>query len=189
MSDFVAKAKMDWGEPIINFKFEENKMFETHTTTDTRVEDPVNHPSHYTDGPALGRLECLDITRWLPFDLGNAFKYVWRAGKKDPAKMAEDLEKAKFYLIDWFDELRTWQSTLYHGRAAAEVLFYKTDYRQWESWRYRALRSILCGNVEDAINIIEHQLNALEAAESEAEAERQFNSGCSYEPEDETNED
>ena len=189
MSDFVAKAKMDWGEPVINFKFEENNMFETHTATDTRVEDPVNHPSHYTDGPTLGRLECLDITRWLPFDLGNAFKYIWRAGKKDPAKLAEDLQKAKFYLIDWFDELRTWQSTLYHGRAAAEVLFYKTDYRQWESWRYRALRSILCGNVEEAINIIEHQLNAQEAAEAEAEAEHQFNSGCQYEPEDETYDD
>lgn len=152
------------------------------------INDPVNHPSHYTDGPTLGRLECLDITRWLPFDLGNAFKYIWRAGKKDPAKMAEDLEKAKFYLLDWKD-LLPWRTTLYHGRAPAEALFFKTDYRQWESWRYRALRAIIEGNVEEACHAVEHQLNAIEAAEAEVEAERQFNSGCNYEPEDETYDD
>ena len=155
-------------------------------TTEAEAPDMVNHPPHYTNGPRMGELECIEVRHWLPSDLADAFKYVWRAGKKDPAKMAEDLQKAKFYLLDWRDELRTWQSALYHGRAAAEILFFKTDYRQWESWRYRALRSILCGNVEDAISIVEYQLNALEAAEAEAEAERQFSSGCAYQPEDET---
>ena len=176
MSDFVAKAKMDWGEPIINFKFEEDNMSEN-------TNDPVNHPSHYTDGPTLGRLECLDITRWLPFDLGNAFKYVWRAGKKNPAKMVEDLKKAKFYLLDWKD-LLPWRTTLYHGRAPAEAFLLKTDYRQWEPWRYCALRAIIRGDADEAIDEITRKI-AVERAVSDVDDK--FAHG--YPPEDETDED
>ena len=181
MPDFVSKSKMDWGEPIINFKFEENKMFETRTTTDTRVEDPVNHPSHYTDCPTLGRLECLDITRWLPFDLGNAFKYVWRAGNKNPEKMVEDLEKARFYLYDW-KELQTWQKTLYHGRACAEMMFFKADCKQFVSWRYRALRAIVRGDADEALDIVLGQI-----AFGDNDVDDEFAHG--YQPEDETDED
>jgi hypothetical protein len=32
------------------------------------------------------------------FNLGNAVKYILRAGKKDKAKEIEDLKKAKWYL-------------------------------------------------------------------------------------------
>ena len=180
MSDFSVAAKMDWGEPIINFKFEEDNMSE-------KINDPVNHPSHYTNGPALGRLECLDITRWLPFDLGNAFKYIWRAGTKDATKTVEDLQKARFYLLDWKD-LQTWQKTLYHGRAAAEVLFFKTDYRQWASWRYRALRAILCGDVDEALDAIDRQITSERLArESRSDIDEGFARG--YQPEDETDDD
>ena len=58
--------------------------------------DPVNHPAHYTPG----RLEVIDVIEdWdLGFCLGNAVKYIARAGRKDPAKLVEDLEKAEFYL-------------------------------------------------------------------------------------------
>ncbi len=58
--------------------------------------DPVNHPSHYTSGG----VEVIDaIEAWgLGFNLGNTVKYVARAGKKDPAKLVEDLKKARFYL-------------------------------------------------------------------------------------------
>ena len=58
--------------------------------------DPVNHPAHYTSG----KIECIDyITdKQLDFCLGNAVKYITRAGKKDPAKTIEDLEKAVFYI-------------------------------------------------------------------------------------------
>ena len=63
--------------------------------------DAVNHPKHYAGYPAT--VECIDITRHLSFDLGNAVKYVWRAGKKgDKAKAIEDLKKAKWYLNDWY---------------------------------------------------------------------------------------
>ena len=44
--------------------------------------DNVNHPTHYKPSFRMRQLECIDITRCLSFDLGNAFKYVWRAGRK-----------------------------------------------------------------------------------------------------------
>lgn len=58
--------------------------------------DAVNHPSHYSSG----KIEVIEaIEDWkLGFNLGNAVKYVARAGKKDPAKTKEDLEKAIWYI-------------------------------------------------------------------------------------------
>ena len=53
--------------------------------------DNVNHPSHYTNG----NIEVIDFIedKNLPYHLGNAVKYISRAGKKDPEKTAEDLRK------------------------------------------------------------------------------------------------
>lgn len=58
--------------------------------------DSVNHPKHYNSG----KIEVIEaIEDWkLDYHRGNAIKYVARAGKKDPAKDAEDLEKAIWYL-------------------------------------------------------------------------------------------
>lgn len=58
--------------------------------------DPVNHPSHYTSHPS--GVECITIIRHMNFNLGNALKYIWRAGQKGDA--VEDLRKAVFYLND-----------------------------------------------------------------------------------------
>lgn len=59
-------------------------------------EDVVNHPSHYTSGS----IEVIDFIedQKLPYHLGNAMKYICRAGKKDPEKTVEDLQKASWYL-------------------------------------------------------------------------------------------
>lgn len=59
--------------------------------------DPVNHPKHYTSHPS--GVECIQITEHLNFCLGNAVKYIWRAGEKDQEKEIEDLEKASWYLL------------------------------------------------------------------------------------------
>ena len=64
--------------------------------TGQKVHDPVNHPLHYTSHPS--GIECIQITRHMNFNLGNAVKYIWRAGLKYDA--IEDLEKARFYLND-----------------------------------------------------------------------------------------
>ena len=60
------------------------------------VNDSVNHPHHYT----FGKLEVIDVIEdWgLGFHLGNAVKYIARAGRKDPTAVVEDLEKARWYL-------------------------------------------------------------------------------------------
>ena len=66
--------------------------------------DMVNHPKHYTSDPS--GVEAIEITRHRNFNIGNAIKYLWRAGlKEDPGKdvlekQVEDLRKAVFYIND-----------------------------------------------------------------------------------------
>ena len=69
-------------------------------------EDKVNSPSHYSYLKKLCGIEVIDITRHMDFDLGNAIKYILRAGHKteegydDKAKTVEDLKKAVWYIND-----------------------------------------------------------------------------------------
>lgn len=69
-------------------------------------EDKVNHPSYYSYLKKLVGIEVIDITRHMDFDLGNAIKYILRAGHKteegydDKAKTIEDLKKAVWYIND-----------------------------------------------------------------------------------------
>lgn len=57
----------------------------------------VSHPAHYNSG----KIEVIEaIEDWkLNFSRGNAVKYIARAGKKDPAREIEDLEKAAWYVM------------------------------------------------------------------------------------------
>lgn len=57
-------------------------------------DDPVNHPKHYTQHPS--GVECITVTEHMNFNLGNAVKYIWRAG--DKGNLIQDLEKARWYL-------------------------------------------------------------------------------------------
>ena len=56
----------------------------------------VNHPNHY----ANGRIEVMYFIEYkgLGFHLGNAVKYISRAGRKNPDKTVEDLRKAVWYI-------------------------------------------------------------------------------------------
>ena len=63
--------------------------------------DPVNHPAHYTKHPS--GIECIQITEHMNFCLGNAVKYIWRAGIKGNA--VEDLKKAKWYIERELDRI------------------------------------------------------------------------------------
>lgn len=67
--------------------------------------DPVNHPSHYTDGG----IECIDAIKasmsteaFLGFLKGNVQKYMWRYEKK--VAPVEDLKKAQWYLSKLIEE-------------------------------------------------------------------------------------
>jgi len=67
------------------------------------VVDQVNHPTHYTSDPS--GVECIQITRHRNFNIGNAFKYLWRAGLKNEETHIEDLKKAIFYIQDEINRL------------------------------------------------------------------------------------
>lgn len=72
-------------------------------------DDNVNHPKHYTSHPS--GIECIEITRHYCFSIGNAIKYLWRAGLKiDEGRAAiekeiEDLNKARWYIDDRIKQL------------------------------------------------------------------------------------
>lgn len=65
-------------------------------TNSSLQEDIINKPKHYN----FATIEPIDVIEdWqLDFRLANALKYISRAGKKDPAKTKEDLQKAIWYI-------------------------------------------------------------------------------------------
>ncbi len=66
------------------------------------MHDPVNHPAHYTYHPS--GIECIQVTEYFNFCLGNAIKYLWRAGLKSDNAI-EDLRKAEWYIQREIDRL------------------------------------------------------------------------------------
>ena len=60
------------------------------------MKETINHPEHYGNGTyeAINVIEAWN----LGFSLANVVKYISRAGRKDPEREIEDLEKAKWYL-------------------------------------------------------------------------------------------
>ena len=67
-----------------------------------REHDSVNYPKHYTQHPS--GVECIQVTSEHNFCIGNAIKYLWRAGLKEDAVQSitdaqiQDLEKAIWYI-------------------------------------------------------------------------------------------
>ena len=57
------------------------------------LKEAVNHPEHYQHPSGV---ECIDVAEHMPFNLGNALKYIWRC--EDKSNTVEDLKKAKWYL-------------------------------------------------------------------------------------------
>ncbi len=58
------------------------------------MSDAVNHPKHYNSHPS--GIECIDVVEHLPFNVGNAIKYLWRADHK--GAQIDDLKKARWYI-------------------------------------------------------------------------------------------
>lgn len=73
-----------------------------------RGHDEVNNPSHYTSG-AIQVIDFIEDQK-LGYHLGNTVKYVCRAGKKDPSKEIQDLEKAQWYLARQIKNLKDQQT-------------------------------------------------------------------------------
>ena len=70
------------------------------------MKEQVDHPQHY--GGKENPYEAIKVIEaWeLGFCLGNVVKYLSRAGKKNPKKEVEDLEKALWYLQRRIEHLK-----------------------------------------------------------------------------------
>lgn len=69
------------------------KPFLTNDGSEGLTNDPVE-PNHYKSK----KHQCIEFSRYMPFNLGNAFKYVWRYTDKNGT---EDLDKAAWYIKDY----------------------------------------------------------------------------------------
>ena len=70
------------------------KQYPTPAQSNPKPTESVDHPPHYVSHPS--GIECIQITEHMGFNLGNAFKYIWRAELK--GSTVEDLKKARWYL-------------------------------------------------------------------------------------------
>lgn len=72
-----------------------------------KQESAVDHPPHYNQSPS--GVECITVVEHMPFNVGNAVKYLWRAGHK--ADVLEDLEKAAWYVDREIQRVRSMRAS------------------------------------------------------------------------------
>ena len=69
------------------------------------MNDSVDHPRHYNQHPS--GVECITVVEHMSFNIGNAVKYLWRAGLKNAVMLSskdafekeiDDLRKAIWYI-------------------------------------------------------------------------------------------
>lgn len=72
------------------------------TADDQQPREMVKHPDHYGGDTVYETIKVLEAwmtpEQYIGFLRGSVHRYTSRAGKKDPAKLIEDLEKAITYL-------------------------------------------------------------------------------------------
>ena len=77
-----------------------------------KITDNVNHPNHYCEGRKYEPWDV--IVDWeLDYLTGSAVKYLSRAGRKNPDKEVEDLQKAIAYIekrIEVLDSRKSYDS-------------------------------------------------------------------------------
>ena len=93
---FVQNAKYGASRPDLMSNLEFKPLSEWQD--DKHSSDPVNHPSHYTQGS----IECIDTIAsalghdaFIQFLRGQVIKYMWRLGRKGDAR--QDAEKGTWY--------------------------------------------------------------------------------------------
>lgn len=127
------------------------------------MNDPINHPAHYTSHSS--GVECIQLTEHMNFNLGNALKYLWRAGLKDAT--ARDLGKAEWYvtreiqLIERYN--RSWRGKLRRWLNARKPA---TNEQRTAIERY--MPSLDWGHVDTAIMLIIRYSDDVRALESAA---------------------
>lgn len=124
------------------------------------MSDNVNHPSHYTDG----KYETIEFIERNQFDYhdGNAIKYISRAGKKDPDKLIEDLEKALWYIN------RAADHKLIYDNHAITVHDYILD-KKLSPPLASVVALIEAGGYQEAYSILKAEIERLKKEEKEHE--------------------
>lgn len=79
-----------------NYKTVHNERSPTRTVEHSSFDEISNHPTRYNAHPS--GIECITIVEHMPFNIGNAIKYLWRSGLKENAPTEQDLDKAIWYI-------------------------------------------------------------------------------------------
>lgn len=119
--------------------------------------DIVARPKHYNSHPS--GVECIEITRHMTFDPGNAFKYVFRAELKSSALV--DLDKGRFYLRDAVHHgSQVWvpRGYLKAREALNKVITAETDWAR-RNFYYQMGH----GAVRNALNYLHNMIESLES--------------------------
>lgn len=108
------------------------------------MNDPVNHPAHYEQGP----FECINLTESYNFCLGNAIKYVWRHPFK--GNPVEDLKKAKWYVEREWERVGVftfwvplWMSREYRMLRTLERCDWVGARRFWKAMRWGDFMNVI----------------------------------------------
>ncbi len=114
----------------------------------TSTYDTVHNPAHYTEGRQYEPIDVIEDWQ-LPFHLGNALKYIARAGRKDPTLTRQDISKAIWYLERFSDQFVEPEA---QARDADELIAAKEEQNEREFIALGEIPStILFGSDEDAI--------------------------------------
>lgn len=118
--------------------------------------DYVNQPPHYNQHPS--GVEAIQITEHFSFCVGNAIKYVFRAGKK--MNNVEDLRKAVWYAERAMSD---WEGN-YSGVVRDGVVLPLTRFvaMEKEEWRAKSVFHLATGNPGVAISHILREIRRLE---------------------------
>ena len=117
--------------------------------------DPINAPAHYQavcHCPNCGHaIEAISITERFSFIVGNALKYLLRAGRKDGSDAAQDYGKAAWYATRAAQQARSATERAAEGASGASGA---QDARQpvpgvWAQNCYSALHASIVGPVTD----------------------------------------
>jgi hypothetical protein len=119
------------------------------------VTDSVNHPPHYNSHES--GVEAIDICEHMNFCVGNATKYVWRAGQK--GDRLEDLKKARWYLVRERECPSGRHITIIPPSAEAKFLKVVDT---MPALLGKFLWAILRGNIALAIQILDDEIGRLE---------------------------
>lgn len=106
LEKLVKLSRAAMHETFMAKKLEEALSIETFINNNMSNKDkPVDNinPAHYRSNASS--IECIEVTRHMNFNVGNAVKYLWRNGLKSQDTQVEDLEKAIWYLKDEIERL------------------------------------------------------------------------------------